>query len=210
MVRLKNISYSIALIALFIFLVSSCATIPERRAPAFEDEDARARIVDYAQSLLGREQLEGIGPGFRSDCSGYIIGVYKRMGYRFVVEPKPGDSSMAQSLFWTLFKRNLVYRNRSPKEADLVFFKGTTDRRKDRISHVGIVAFVEEDGTILVLHYGSRGVAELRMNLRRPDTYKGKGGRVLNDFLKKGSGKRLSGQLFYSYGDLLKYIKSTL
>jgi hypothetical protein len=192
-----------------VFLVSACTTVPERRAPTFGNEDERERIVEYAKSLLGKEELEQFGLDFRNDCSGYVIGVYKSLGYNFVIEPKPGDSSIAQSIFWTLLKRNLVYRNRTPKKADLVFFKGTTDRRRDRISHVGIVAFVEEGETILILHYSSQGVSELRMNLRKPGTHRSIG-QVLNDFLRKAPGYRLSGQLFHSYGDLLKYAKGTL
>ena len=45
------------------------------------------------------------------------------------------------------------------------------------------------------------------MNLRRPDSHKGKIGRIINDFLKRGSGDRLSGQLFFTYGDLFVHAK---
>ena len=210
MIKRKTASFITGLIILLVFIVSSCATVPERQAPALIDDAERMRIVENAKSLLGKKDLEHVGLEFRSDCSGYVTGVYKSLGYKFSVESKPGDSSIAQSLFWTLFKRRLIYRNRRPQKADLVFFKGTTDKRRDRVSHVGIVALVEEDGTILILHYSSRGVTELRMNLRRPGAHRGEKGNVLNDFLKKGPGDRLSGQLFYSFGDLLKYMKGTL
>ncbi len=202
--------YYLVFIIMLIILVGGCATVPERISPTFVNENERARIVEYAKSLLGKEDLEQVGSEFRSDCSGYVVGVYKRLGYKLVLEPQPGDSSVAQSLFWMLVRRNLVYRNRRPKEADLVFFKGTTDRRRYRISHVGLIAFVGEDETILILHYSSEGVSELRMNLRMPSIHKGKRGHVLNDFLRKEPGDRLSGQLFSSYGDLLKYVKSSL
>jgi len=192
---------------MLLFLVSACATVPRQTVTFTDDAKERDRIVECAESLLGKKDLETLGSGFRSDCSGYIVGVYRTLGYRFSLEPQPGDRSVAQSLFWTLQKRNLLYSSRRPKKADLVFFKGTTDKRRYRVSHVGLVASVNEDGTVLILHYSSKGVSELRMNLRRPDSHKGKIGRIINDFLKRGSGDRLSGQLFFTYGDLFVHAK---
>jgi len=210
------------IIILLLLLVNACATVQkrpvpsspkedeahvQRPAPSPEREDERERIVEYAKSLLGRKELESVGKWFRSDCSGYVVGVYRSLGYRLTIESHPDDPSVAQSLFWTLQMRNLLYRNRRPKKADLVFFRGTTDRRRYRISHVGLVAGVEGDETVLILHYSSGGVQELRMNLRKPDAHKNRIGLVINDFLRKGLGDRLSGQLFYSYGDILQQVK---
>lgn len=199
----------LALLALMLLLliVSACATVQERQAPSLDIDRERERIVEYAASLLGKKELESAGQHFRSDCSGYVIGVYSSLGYRITVEPQPGDSSIAQALFTTLQKKKLLYRDKRPKKADLVFFKGTTEKRRYSISHIGLVAGVEEDETVVILHYSSRGVQELRMNLRRPGAHKDRRGFVINDFLKKGQGDNLSGQLFYSYGDIFIYTK---
>ena len=192
-------------LTVLLLLVSACATVPKKPASVTDDRDDREKIVEYAKSLLGEKDLESVGRGFRSDCSGFVVGVYRALGHRLSIEPQPGDKSVAQSLFWTLQKRKLIYSGRRPKMADLVFFKGTTEDRRYRISHVGLVASVGDDETVLILHYSSKGVSELRMNLRKPDSHRGRLGRIINDFLKKGPGDRLSGQLFYSYGDLLAH-----
>ena len=202
----KRAGLCISLAALLLF-ASACASVPRESATRTDDSAEREKIVEYAGSLLGKKDLESLGGGFRSDCSGYIVGVYRALGYTLRLEPQPGDRSVAQALFWTLKNKNLVYSGKRPKKADLVFFRGTTEKRRYRVSHVGLVASVDEDGTVLILHYSSNGVSQLRMNLRRPDAHKGRIGRIINDFLKRGPGDRLSGQLFYAYGDLLFHTK---
>ncbi|MBN2322535.1 MAG: hypothetical protein JXQ30_02275 [Spirochaetes bacterium] len=207
----------LTLISVFVplFLASACATLT--RPPAagepgakglgsFETKE-RSRIAEYAESLVGQMQLETLGRWFRSDCSGYIVGVFRSLGYRVVIEPSPFDSSVSQAIFDTLQRRRLVYTGRRPLIGDLAFFKGTTEKRRYLISHIGIVTGVEEDGTVEIVHYtSSRGVQTLRMNLRTPGVYKDRRGRVINDFLKKGPGDTLSGQLFYAYGNLFRHV----
>ena len=202
-----------------LFLASACATVT--RPPAadlrseekmssdrrsFEGEE-RSRIAAYAESLLGETRLEPHGRRFRSDCSGYVVGVFRSLGYRVVIEPSPNDSSISQALFYTLQQSRLVYKDRRPGIGDLAFFKGTTEKRRYRISHIGIVTGVGEDGTVEIVHYtDSGGVQTLRMNLRASGEHKNSEGRVINDFLKKGPGDKLSGQLFYAYGNLHRYV----
>ncbi|KKL90776.1 hypothetical protein LCGC14_1901300, partial [marine sediment metagenome] len=80
----------------------------------------------------------------------------------------------------------------------------------DYVSHVGIVDEILGDGTIKILSYTSRGVTELRMNLVTPHLHKDENGNVIKYFLKKKSPLKeneelLAGELFFSFGDLLKY-----
>jgi hypothetical protein len=198
-----------------LFLTTACATMtrppeieePRSEVKTTEEEEDRSRIAAYAESLLGQMRLEQLGRGFRSDCSGYIVGVFRSLGYRVVIENSPYDSSVSQAIFDTLQRRRLVYTDRRPHIGDIAFFKGTTEKRRYRISHIGIVTGVEEDGTVKIVHYtSSGGVQTLKMNLRTPGVYKDREGRVINDFLKKGPGDRLSGQLFYAYGNLFRYV----
>lgn len=196
------------------FIASACATEDLRSEytrssdrKSFEETEERDRIIAYAESLLGETRLESLGREFRSDCSGYVVGVFSSLGYRVVIEPSPDDSSVSQALFYTLQRRRLVYSDRKPQNGDLVFFKGTTEKRRYRISHIGLVTGVDADGTVEIVHYtGSRGVQTLRMNLRTPGEHRDLEGRVVNDFIKKGPGDRLSGQLFYAYGNLFRYL----
>ena len=60
------------------------------------------------------------------------------------------------------------------------------------------------------MNYTSRGVTELKMNLITPQVHQDENGNVINDFLKKGSPQKeneelLAGELFFCFGDLLKY-----
>jgi surface antigen len=108
-----------------------------------------------------------------------------------------------------LRSRGLTYIDGVPKKGDVVFFKNTTDEKATGVSHVGIVADIMGDGTVLIVHYGSAGVSKMRMNLNYPHTQRDENGFVLNDVLKNDrKGERdfiLSGELFHSYGNLYAY-----
>ena len=75
-------------------------------------------------------------------------------------------------------------------------FDNTWDRngngvRDDALTHIGIVETVDTDGTITLVHLGSKGVVRIQMNLQRPSVTK-REGKVLNSYLRRGStGERL-------------------
>ena len=175
---------------LFLIILSSCVTTPLKfSVPDQDEEPARNEIVQYAESLLGLRDLSQINGWFRNDCSGYVIGVYKTLGYRVKLLPHPYTNKISLALYYSLNKRGLTYTSETPRRADVVFFKGTFDGAGDKVSHVGIVADIFRDGTIRILNYTSKGVTELRMNLVTPNIHKDQSGNVVNDFLKK---KKLS------------------
>ena len=197
-----------------ILLFSSCATMPLRIYDV-ENDTQRGEIVEYAQGFLGELDLTRHNGWFRNDCSGFVVGVYRSLGYRVRLTHAVGSRKVTQVLYRSLRARGLTYFGVPPKKADLVFFKGTTDEMRDGISHVGMVADVLGDGTIVIIHYSSKGVSILRMNLEYPDVYRDNKGDVMNDFLKKRSPqqrkneKLLSGQLFFGFGDLLRYARGS-
>lgn len=198
-------------------LLVSCVTAPvQRPQPVQLSEPAdiglreRLEIVDYSRSLLGMKDLTGERAISRNDCSGFVLGVYQTLGYKVRLNENPGTTSVSHRLFETLEAHGLVYFKPPTKQADVVFFKRTTEESGDYVSHVGIVDEILEDGTIKILSYTSRGVTELRMNLVTPHLHKDENGNVINDFLKKKSPLKeneelLAGELFFSFGDLLKY-----
>ena len=198
---------------LLLIILSSCVTTPLKfTVPDQYDEPARNEIVQYAESLLGIRDLSQINGWFRNDCSGYVIGVYKTLGYRVKLFPHPYANKISHALYYSLNKRGLTYTSGTPKRADVVFFKGTFDGAGDKVSHVGIVADIFRDETIRILNYTSKGVTELRMNLVTPSIHTDHSGNVVNDFLKKKDSlieneRLLSGELFYSFGDLHRYTR---
>ena len=79
------------------------------------------------------------------------------------------------------------------------------------MTHVGLVADVDQEETVLIVHYSSRGVSLMRMNLKNPDLHRDEAGNVFNDFLRKkppepGDVQLLSGELFFMYGDLYSFV----
>jgi hypothetical protein len=210
---MKNITLSV----LFCILLAatSCVTAPTKYygpEDATSEQAQRTRIVQYAESLLGMRDLSHLNRWFRNDCSGYVLGVYRSLGYEVHLVREPNSRLISRALFHSLHTSGMTYSTGSPRPADIVFFQGTIDEARDKVSHVGIVANILDDETVRILNYTSLGVTELKMNLRFPSSYRDSSGFVLNDFLKKKSPEReneklLSGELFYSYGDLLQYTK---
>jgi hypothetical protein len=181
---------------------------PTVRAEIGENE--RLEIVKYSRSLLGMRDLTLEGRIFRNDCSGLVLGVYRKFGYDVRLIKQRESKSISHRLYETLLAHGLVYNGRQPNRADIVFFKGTTKNSGNFVSHVGIVDKIMNDGTVKIINYTSKGVTELRMNLSVPNVHQDEFGRVKNDFLKKKSPqveneKLLAGELFFCYGDLLKY-----
>jgi hypothetical protein len=211
--KMKRIALVVTLCALTAF--TSCVTAPTKYFAPEEVENEhtqRAKIVRYAESLLGMRDISQLNRWFRNDCSGYVLGVYHSLGYDVRLVRAPNSSILSRALYHSLHTSGMTYSSGIPKPADVVFFQGTIDEAKDKISHVGIVANTLADGTVRILNYTSQGVTELKMNLSFPSTYRDASGFVLNDFLKKKSPeseneKLLSGELFYSYGDVLGYTK---
>ncbi len=203
------IKYGIAAVLLSIPVISSCVA-PAVRTPLHPGQEFRERdeIVRYALSHIGLKDLTGENESFRNDCSGFVIGVYESSGYHINVQ-QVAHRRISEALYRGLRISGLTYINRVPQKADVVFFTNTTDDRRSRISHMGIVADTLRNGTVLIVHYGSAGVSEMRMNPGHPHLHMNGDGVVLNDFLKNrpkgGGGGILSGELFYSYGDLYTY-----
>ena len=208
------VEMSIKIIICFILtclLLTSCVTAPVRKPqPADIGVRERLEIVDYSHSLLGMKDLTGESAIFRNDCSGLVLGVYQALGHEVRLNENNETTSVSHRLFETLEAHGLVYFEPPTKQADVVFFKRTTEESGGNVSHVGIVDEILEDGTMKILNYTSRGVTELRMNLVTPHLHQDENGNVKNDFLKKKSPLKeneelLAGELFFCFGDLLKY-----
>jgi len=194
-----------------IVILSACATTTVQiRERVSINLEKRIKIARYAEGLLDVKDLKSINGDFRNDCSGFVIGVYNSSGFNVKLDPYPNVRVISQLLYLNLRRSGLVFRDRLPDITDVVFFKGTTNKSRGGISHVGLVEDVMDDGTILILHYSSKGVSRLRMNLNNPHSYKNENGLVINDFLRKksqvpGNNNLLAGELFYCFGDLFRY-----
>ena len=72
------------------------------------------------------------------------------------------------------------------------------------MSHVAIVESVDRDGTIHLVHLGSKGIVRITMNMKHPHDAVDKDGKVLNSVLRRGrdGGPVLSGALCRGFGSL--------
>jgi NlpC/P60 family len=184
------------------------------------DETAlQARIGARAATLVGH------GPGpftvgpetFGADCSGLVEAVYAAEGIplrRLLQADAPRASSAVEAAWITAGTRGRRWRSGDwPAPGDLVFFDDTWDRngngrRDDPLTHVGVVEWVEPDGTVHFVHRISRGVVRGRLSLAHQGVASEPGGRVLNSWLRVKGGPddawpTLAGELFAGFGRVL-------
>lgn len=131
--------YSFALILFFLYISFSLYS-----QESFPDED-REKLVNYAQSELGKPYKFGtMGPD-SYDCSGYIYSIYREfdvdMPRTSQAQAKAGKEIMIEEV----------------KKGDLLFFKSPSPNNPN-IGHVGIVIYNEE-GVVKFIHSSTgRGV----------------------------------------------------
>lgn len=186
-------------------------------APSPAEEELAARLVARAATMLGRRKgFTAGGEWFRADCSGFVAWAYQAEGIplrRLLPRVAPNESSSVAAIYQAALAWGVVFGGGGewPHPGDLVFFRDTYDRNRDGrfddpFTHIGIVERVEEDGTVVFLHRGSRGVARGAMSLARPSDRRDESGRELNSILRMGrrpkDGSTLAGRLFMGYARL--------
>ncbi len=171
----------------------------------------RLAIAKRARSMLKTPRFSFGNTSYRRDCSGFVLAVFA--GEQIPIEnllDAGGRLPNTYGLYRLAETRGRVHRNKVPAIGDLVFFDNTHDRNRDGrmndpLTHVGIVERVDPDGTVTFVHRVRRGVLRYRLNLfkphqrRDPDTRK-----VLNHYLRIGSGQRLTGELFHAFATIVR------
>ena len=157
-------------------------------------------VAESAASLIGQKTLVVSGSSYRFDCSGMVAAAYNKAGI--------GLSGNTSSMYALAKKKEVLHTNKTPDVGDMVFFDNTWDRngngvRDDSLTHIGVVEKVDDDGTITLVHLGSKGVVRIQMNLKHPSVYRDDDGKMLNSYLRRGStGERLTGQLWVGFASL--------
>lgn len=186
---------------------------PDDTASPVEAEPERAppevglEVATAALDFLGARSLVVDGRRYRYDCSGLVAAVHARVGVDL------GGSSV--NLRDQARQEGLYHRRKRPHVGDVAFFENTYDkngngRLDDGLTHVAVVVAVDEDDTVRMVHRGSRGIAELTMNLRSPRDRTDAGGKVLNSYLRaKRAGdpartRYLAGELWVGFGAFWK------
>jgi len=202
--------------ALLLAALAGCAGPASSVRQALDRSDLQARLAARGASLLGqgRDRFQVAGETFNGDCSGFVEAVYALEGIqlrRVLQTVAPRETSAVAAAWEAAGKTGQRWRGGDwPSPGDLVFFDDTWDRdgdgrRDDPLTHVGLVEWVDVDGTVTFLHRGGQGVTRAKLNLRWPDRPRGEDGRPLNAPLRARAsraddGPALAGQLFVGYG----------
>jgi len=175
-----------------------------RRLARRGGRDGRA-VATAAGSLVGCRKLNVGGDTYRWDCSGMVMAAYAKADEALV-----GNS---KALWEQAKEAGLLHKRKEPALGDVAFFDNTYDRnrngrRDDRLTHVAVVEEVAPDGTITLVHLGSKGVVRILMNLHHPGDRADADGQKINSYLRASSGKDggkvLSGDLWVGFGSLWK------
>ena len=116
----------------------------------------RQRLADAALSLVGAERIVVGGQKFPNDCSGFVRAVYASRGIDVYRTPRLARADNGVRIIHKFSgDREGLHRRVFPRIGDLVFFDRTWDRNgngrdgDDRLTHVGIVEHVDDDGAVV-------------------------------------------------------------
>ncbi len=183
--------------------------------------------ADEKQLLASADALMGTAPGskvvvngktFTLDCIGTVCAIYYQLYIDLAKDFSKYPGNGVKRLYASLKDQKVLHNDRYPRAGDVVFWDNTWDanedgnKNNDPLTHAGVVISVDEDGTIHYVHsHIKRGIIVEVMNLKKPDSYYGENGKVINNALALGSGISrpvnpehwLSGDLCNSFGDVL-------
>ncbi len=144
------------------------------RIQAHEIENFKPKF-SYGDIIPLLNLITGKTERHKMDCSGFVLAVYKFSNISFF--EKQGGNGV-EFIYKALKNSKKIYRKKIPNAADIVFFNNTWDSNyngkvNDELTHVGIVLFVDENGTITFIHSSRKeGVNRDCVNLYHPDKEK--------------------------------------
>lgn len=159
-------------------------------------------VARAAEKMLGAKRLRVGDRNYRYDCSGFVMAAHAEASIEI-----DGSTKM---LYEKAKNEHIFHRRKKPYVGDVVFFDNSYDRNKngrrdDKLTHIAIVEKVETDGTMILIHLGSKGVVRTIMNLYHPDLHRDQNGKELNSFLRAGkSTPNLTGELWVGFASLWK------
>lgn len=187
-----------------------------RGGPDLSFFDLQARLAARAASFVGHASaFEARGERFNADCTGFVEAVYALEGVPLrplMRSAAPSERTGVHAAYRAVERYGTVFGGGGewPAPGDLVFWRDTFDRNRngkadDGLTHVGVVEYVV-DGTVVFVHFGSKGVARGAMTPDRPGE-RSAGGVVLNSAIRARNPRldgvpALAGELFSGYGRL--------
>ena len=205
------------LVALAALLAAAgCAGPSLSLRESLDQSDLQARLAARGHAWLGQGRAPFLvgGERFNPDCSGFVEAVYAAEGVplrRLAQAAAPGESSGVAALWAAAGRYGARWRSGEwPAPGDLIFFHDTWDqnqngRMDDPFTHLGLVEWVDDQGTVTFLHRAGPGVVRGHLTLERPSTMRAPGGAELNAPLRVRVAKddrapALAGELFVGFG----------
>jgi uncharacterized protein YukE len=195
---------------------AGCATTSATVREALDQSDLQARLAARGHAWVGQGKapFQVGGERFNPDCSGFVEAVYAAEGVplrRLAQRAAPGETSGVAALWAAAGKYGERWRGGDwPAPGDLIFFDDTWDRngngaRDDPFTHLGLVEWVDEQGTVTFLHRAGAGVVRGHLRLDRPGAMRAADGAELNAPLRVRVSRddrspALAGELFVGFG----------
>lgn len=170
--------------AAILILLTGCISYDSGYTPAATEfhaypttglSDVQRRLVLGAERVLTSQRLVVDGVRYNADCTGVVLAIYASAGID-LLSPLSGYSGNGVArLNSYLEDLGLLYSTPIPAPGDLIFWDNSYDRNgdgrwNDRLTHVGMVVSVDEEGTVTYVHHNYRkGVVLAKMNLLTPD-----------------------------------------
>ena len=82
----------------------------------------RSKLVEGAQSILGKKQLFVRGRRFNMDCTGMVLAIYWYAGIDLARDFNKFKGNGVTRIYKTLERDNLLYSNDYPLPGDIVFW----------------------------------------------------------------------------------------
>lgn len=164
----------------FLLLLFSCSTVPatvsqEKSTSGSDLTYTQEKLVEGSHWALGKTKLNVNGKVFNLDCSGTVMAIYYYAGIDLSKDFNKYNGGGTSRIYQYLDDNELLYDTKMPEPGDIVFWDNTYDSngdgiRNDKLTHMGIVVEIEENGTITYLHeHYRKGIILESMNLKNPD-----------------------------------------
>jgi probable lipoprotein NlpC len=205
------------LVALAALLAAAgCTPVSLSLRESLDRSDLQARLAARGHAWLGQGRAPFLvgGERFNPDCSGFVEAVYAAEGIplrRLAQRAAPGESSGVAALWAAAGRYGERWRGGEwPAPGDLIFFDDTWDRNgngalDDPFTHLGLVEWIDAQGTVTFLHRAGAGVVRGHLTLERPRTMRTADGAELNAPLRVRVSRddrapALAGELFVGFG----------
>ncbi len=204
------------LAALLLLAAAGCAGPSFTLREALDQSDLQARLAARGHGWVGQGKLpfQVGGERFTPDCTGFVEAVYAAEGIplrRLAQLAAPRETSGVAAIWEAAGRFGTRWRGGAwPAPGDLIFFDDTWDRNRDGkmddpLTHLGMVEWVDEQGTVTFLHRAGAGVVRGHLTLDRPAAWRAGDGAELNAPLRVRVSRddrapALAGELFVGFG----------